>query len=267
MSFSSYIVTFMESQISTDSIWVSQYIECFHMTSRRPYWCPKTMKRRPCWCPKPILWELNSFLMQTLSFVPINLHMCWPREWKHSIYQCKGFASEITTLPWSWSEWQDRFFVTFSTIIIHDCVQILQLMLPHIIFYSLCKEMKQQMEEQTTIFVQITYKSHKDVPRHFPVVQKHMADICTSDCLAVMSFWRSARLKFIPILKQKVRALFFPPVYFVGIYMMLVCVSFGIFCLLLNKLSVLKNRFVLFTYKKFLYFFNQSVHFSFVVFA
>ena len=45
-------------------------IECFHMTSRRPYWCPKTMKRRPCWCPKPILWELNSFLMQTLSFVP-----------------------------------------------------------------------------------------------------------------------------------------------------------------------------------------------------
>ena len=42
-----------------------QTIECFHMTSRRPYWCPKTMKRRPCWCPKPVLWELNSFLMQT----------------------------------------------------------------------------------------------------------------------------------------------------------------------------------------------------------
>ena len=53
-------------------------IECFHMTSRRPYWCPKTIKRRPCWCPKPILSELNSFLMQTLSFVPINLHRCWP---------------------------------------------------------------------------------------------------------------------------------------------------------------------------------------------
>ena len=30
-------------------------IECLHMTSRRPYWCPKTVKRRPCWCPKPIL--------------------------------------------------------------------------------------------------------------------------------------------------------------------------------------------------------------------
>ena len=39
-----------------------------------------TMKRRPCLCPKPVLWELNSFLMQTLSFVPINLHRCWPRE-------------------------------------------------------------------------------------------------------------------------------------------------------------------------------------------
>ena len=38
-------------------------VDRFHMTSRRPYWCTKTMKRRPCWCPKPILWELNSFLM------------------------------------------------------------------------------------------------------------------------------------------------------------------------------------------------------------
>ena len=72
------------------------HIECFHMTSRRPHWSPKTMKRRPCWYPKLILWELNSFLMQTLSLVPINLHRCWPREWKHSIkYACKnceGFA-------------------------------------------------------------------------------------------------------------------------------------------------------------------------------
>ena len=62
-----------------------QDIVCFHMTSRQPYLCPKTMKRRPCLCPKPVLWELNSFLMQTLSFVPINLHRCWPREWKHRI--------------------------------------------------------------------------------------------------------------------------------------------------------------------------------------
>jgi len=47
--------------------------ECFHMTPRRP-----------CWCPKPVLWELNSFLTQTLSFVPINLHSRWPREWIRS---------------------------------------------------------------------------------------------------------------------------------------------------------------------------------------
>ena len=62
-------------------------VECFHMMSRRQYWYPKTMKRRPCWCPKQILWELNFFLMQMLSFVSINLHRCWPREWKHSIAQ------------------------------------------------------------------------------------------------------------------------------------------------------------------------------------
>ena len=58
------------------------HIEGFHMTSRRPYWCPKTMKPRPCRCPKQVLWELNSFVMQMLSFVLINLHRCWPREWK-----------------------------------------------------------------------------------------------------------------------------------------------------------------------------------------
>ena len=57
-----------------------QATECFHMTQRRPYWCPTTIKRRPCWCPKQILWEFNSFLMQTLSFVLINLHRCWPCE-------------------------------------------------------------------------------------------------------------------------------------------------------------------------------------------
>ena len=55
----------------------------------------------------------------------------------------------------------------------------------HIFFYSLCKEMKQQMEEQTTIFVQITYKSQQQVPRHMSVVPKHMADICTSEYLAI----------------------------------------------------------------------------------
>ena len=50
-------------------------IERFHMTSRRPYWCSKT-----------ILLEFNSFLMWTLPFVSINLHRCWSREWKRSIH-------------------------------------------------------------------------------------------------------------------------------------------------------------------------------------
>ena len=36
---------------------------------------------------------LNSFLMQTLSFVPINLHRCWPREWKHSMV--KKYIHEV----------------------------------------------------------------------------------------------------------------------------------------------------------------------------
>ena len=49
-----------------------QSIECFHMTSRRPCWCPKTKKWRPCWFPKLNLWELNSIFMQKLSFVSVN---------------------------------------------------------------------------------------------------------------------------------------------------------------------------------------------------
>ena len=62
---------FLELHIARSFLY--KIIGCFHMTSWRPYWCPKKMKRRPCWCPKPVLWELNYFLMQTLSFVSINL--------------------------------------------------------------------------------------------------------------------------------------------------------------------------------------------------
>ena len=73
-----------------------EFIEYFHMTSRRPYWCPKTMKLRPSWCSKLVLWELNSFLMQTLSFVPLNLHSCWPREWKRSTVYIMEYRGEVT---------------------------------------------------------------------------------------------------------------------------------------------------------------------------
>ena len=48
----------------------------FHMTSRPP-----------CWCPDQILREFNSIIMQTLTFVFVEKHGCWSREWKPAIYQ------------------------------------------------------------------------------------------------------------------------------------------------------------------------------------
>lgn len=55
--------------------------------SQQPYWCSKTIKRQSYWGTKPILWKLISFLMLTLSFVPINLHGCCSREWKRFMVQ------------------------------------------------------------------------------------------------------------------------------------------------------------------------------------
>ena len=79
--------------------------------SRRPYWCAKTMKRRPRLCSKPVLWELNSFLIQMLYFVPINLHRCWPPEWKRSILGLKGW------LPCcSWVRSGDTFEASLVTV-------------------------------------------------------------------------------------------------------------------------------------------------------
>ena len=40
---------------------------------------------RPYWFSKAVLWELASFLMQTNSFVPVNVQGCWSRGWKRSI--------------------------------------------------------------------------------------------------------------------------------------------------------------------------------------
>ena len=54
------------------------------------------MNRRPYWCAKQNLWNLNSFSMLTLSFVPMHLHGCWTRESKHSICTLhQGFFNEI----------------------------------------------------------------------------------------------------------------------------------------------------------------------------
>ena len=57
----------------------SRQIKNPYLKTQIPFWITGKIK---LWI---ILWELNSFLMQTLSFVPINLYRCWPREWKHSI--------------------------------------------------------------------------------------------------------------------------------------------------------------------------------------
>ena len=55
-----------------------------------PHW-------RSCFCFEPILWEFNSsVLMLRLSFVPMNLHNCWPRDWKGS--WTGMLRSEIETL-------------------------------------------------------------------------------------------------------------------------------------------------------------------------
>ena len=47
-----------------------------------------------------ILCELVSFLMRTISFVPIDLHRCWPREWKRSMGSLRyhdGYGGENLT--------------------------------------------------------------------------------------------------------------------------------------------------------------------------
>ena len=36
----------------------------------------KTMNQRSCFCTKQILWELNSFHVLKLSFIPSNLQSC-----------------------------------------------------------------------------------------------------------------------------------------------------------------------------------------------
>ena len=46
------------------------------------------MEGRPCWCAQWILWDLNSILMLTFSFVLVEKMLTWPhwsRVWRHSI--------------------------------------------------------------------------------------------------------------------------------------------------------------------------------------
>ena len=64
------------------------------MTSRRPYLRTKQWIGGHVCTQKKILWELNSYHMLKLSFIPSNLQSCWPCDWKRSI----GLISKTTTL-------------------------------------------------------------------------------------------------------------------------------------------------------------------------
>ena len=45
-------------------------IERFHVTSRRPYWCSKTIKRRPCWCSNQSSGSWSLFLCKHFPLFP-----------------------------------------------------------------------------------------------------------------------------------------------------------------------------------------------------
>ena len=216
------------------------------------------MKRRPCYCPKPILWELNSFRMQTLSFVPINLHICWARKWKHSLYRCKGYASEIAARPWSWSECQDRFFVTISAIIVRE----------------LCSNTAVNVTSYYLLFaLQGNETTNGGANNHLCAnnIQIPAGSSKTYSCspkaygrylyIRLPNMWLTlCEVEVYSYLKTESKSTFLSSCLFCR-YMHDAFLPFT------KQVICFKNRFVLFTYKKFLYFFNQSVHFSFVVFA
>ena len=56
-------------------------LELFHLTSRNVtsvILVSQNNETAAILVPKPVLWEL----CKKLFFLPINLHICWPREWK-----------------------------------------------------------------------------------------------------------------------------------------------------------------------------------------
>ena len=118
------------------------------MTSRRPYLCSKqwigghvcvqnnesaamfvykTMNRRPCLCTKEVLWELNSFHMLKLSFIPSNLQSCWPRDWKRSTHLMSMNLFSIV------------FTMTFTIQLLHPIV--CRIMHAHCCYFDTCTEM------------------------------------------------------------------------------------------------------------------------------
>jgi len=63
------------------------FIEPFHMTSQRPFWCSKTKKRWPCWCTKLNPWALSFIFVQIFSFCGVKL--TWPLvTWENALNVC-----------------------------------------------------------------------------------------------------------------------------------------------------------------------------------
>ena len=56
------------------------HIVCFHMTSRAAILVSQNNETAAMLVSQTNPRGVELFLMQTLSFVPINLHRCWPRE-------------------------------------------------------------------------------------------------------------------------------------------------------------------------------------------
>ena len=84
--------------------WLHDRMDGMRMMSWQPY--SKTIRRRPCWCTKPIVWEFNSFLMWTLSFVPINLHGYWTRSGINFFSKLSFFSKILSNGPYSYSRWR-----------------------------------------------------------------------------------------------------------------------------------------------------------------
>ena len=78
-------------------------IECFHMTSRRPYWCSKQWNGGHVGAPNQFSGSWTPFLSYANAFFcSKNLHRFWSREWKHSTLYSEN--TSIHTAPKSGRE-------------------------------------------------------------------------------------------------------------------------------------------------------------------
>ena len=69
------------------SCWLTRavvYLRAFSRDGTEAMSCSKIKKRWPYWCTKPVLWELNSFSMQTSPFVSAKQYGGLSLEGKHS---------------------------------------------------------------------------------------------------------------------------------------------------------------------------------------